>query len=181
MNMTKNYLFVHGYKGAPDIPAWQLWVADEIRKKTGAVTSVPQMPYPESPVLEAWLRVIFRAVHEVDFPESTFIGHSLGGVAILKALEESAEPADHIVLIGVPFTAVKPQIAPFFETPLDFELLKSKAKKITCLYSKDDPYVPFEHGKMYAEKLGAELVSFDNKGHFEDMSEFPELVFRLFL
>ncbi len=179
--MTKNYLFVHGYKGAPDIPAWQLWAADELRKKTGCVTSVPQMPYPEAPILEAWLRVIFSAVHELDFPEATFIGHSLGGVAILKALEESAEPAEHVVLIGVPFSAVKEQIAPFFVEPLNFELLKTKAKKFTFMYSKDDPYVPFSHGEEYEKKLGGELISFDNKGHFEQLKEFPELVFQLFL
>ncbi len=179
--MTKNYLFVHGYKGRPDLPPWFLWAADELRKKNECVTMVPQMPFPEAPVLEAWLRVIFRSVHEQDFPESTLIGHSLGGIAILKALEESPQQAAHVVLVGVPMSAVNNGIAPFFVEPLNLELIKTKAKKFTCMYSKDDPYVPFEHGEYFAEKLGAELVSFENKGHFEGLKEFPEFVFQLYL
>lgn len=179
--MSKNYLFIHGYKGNPATPGWLLWAAHELEKQSDVVTMVPQMPYPDTPVLDAWLSVISHAVPLLYFPETVFIGHSLGGAAILHALEESDVIAEHVILVATPINSLnKAPLQPFYESQWDFENLKTKANRFTCMYSKDDPLVPFEHGQQFAEKLGGHLISFNDKGHFES-AEFPELIFNLLL
>ncbi|MDO8428997.1 MAG: hypothetical protein Q7S88_00005, partial [Candidatus Daviesbacteria bacterium] len=54
----------------------------------------------------------------------------------------------------------------FFETPIDFEKIKSKANHFIAIHSDNDPYVPLKHGDIFKEKLGAKLIVKHNLGHF---------------
>ncbi len=180
--MTKQFLFVHGYKGTPDTPPWFKWTAQILQKEKNVVSSIPAMPFPSNPNMDAWLQVIFRAAREQEFPNTTFVGHSLGGAALLRAIEMSAEPAAHVILVATPFEHIKRyNIGAFFQTPWDFEALKKKALRFTCIYSKDDPAVPYEHGLKFAQELGADLITFEDKGHFDELLEFPEFVYNILL
>lgn len=58
------------------------------------------------------------------------------------------------------------ELSNFFETPINFEKIKTKAKKIVAIHSDNDPYVDLKYGNIFKEKLGAEVVVLNNKGHF---------------
>ena len=50
-----------------------------------------------------------------------------------------------------------------------------EAEKIFLYHSKDDPVVPFSHAEKFMQYLDAELLVFEDKGHFQ-VEEFPELL-----
>ena len=62
----------------------------------------------------------------------------------------------------------------FFETPLDFEKIKSRAGYFTAIHSDDDPYVPFKHGDILKEKLGAKLIVMHAMKHFSGAKVYNE-------
>lgn len=63
-----------------------------------------------------------------------------------------------------------------FTLTQDCNLLIKQGGKITFYHSKDDPVVPYIDVEKYKKALpDATIVTFDNKGHFNE-SNFPELV-----
>jgi predicted alpha/beta hydrolase family esterase len=59
--------------------------------------------------------------------------------------------------------------------PIDFEKVRARAKKIVCIFSDNDPYVPAENWEMFSENLGAEIITEKSKGHFTDDDGIKEL------
>lgn len=54
----------------------------------------------------------------------------------------------------------------FFETPIDFEKIKTKTSHFVAIHSDNDPYVDLKYGDILKEKLGAKLIVKHNMGHF---------------
>jgi predicted alpha/beta hydrolase family esterase len=49
------------------------------------------------------------------------------------------------------------------------------SKKITCIFSDNDPDVPLSDAELFKEKLGAEIIVEHEKGHFDDDAGVKEL------
>ena len=171
-----NLFLIHGFRGGPHIPAWYPWLAAEVGKR-GMNVYVPQFPDPDAPQESAWLDVILRLVPAEKFPQTIFVGHSLGGVALLRALEQAKTKAAGAILVGAPKSpgGGRP-IESFFSKPFDFAAIRSHSTPSICIYSKDDPYVPYEDGLHYAKNLNARLISFEQSGHFEKQETFPAVL-----
>lgn len=63
------------------------------------------------------------------------------------------------------------ELSNFFETPIDFEKIKTHCNNFVAIHSDNDPYVPLNHGYIFKEKLGAKLIIKHQMGHFSGANE----------
>jgi predicted alpha/beta hydrolase family esterase len=112
-------------------------------------------------------------------PNAIFIGHSLGGIFLVKYLSENNFPKkiSAVFLVAAPYDENDTN-----DSLADFKLTKSldkfrkQAGKIFIYHSKDDPVVPFVDSEKYAKSLKNSVRrTFANRGHFR-RENLPELV-----
>src|SRR5581483_4234212 len=115
-----------------------------------------------------------------------FIGHSLGPLFILHAVEKYNFQLDSAIFVS-PFLGIlhNKQFdsvnTTFYRDDFNFEKLKKLIPISYTLYSNDDPYVPATYSKEFAEKLGSSPLVVNRAGHMNsevNLNEFP-LVFEL--
>ncbi len=177
----KNALILHGTDGAPE-HQWFQWLKGKLEEK-GWKVWVPQLPGAELPNIERYNEFLLSSDWEFN-AESVIIGHSSGAVEILGLLEALPVGAviDTAVLVGA-FTGDlgREQLAGMAKD-IDFEKIKSCAKRLILIHSDNDPYCPLEHAEYLAEKLGGELVVKPGQAHFstgtagEQYRQFPFLL-----
>lgn len=119
-------------------------------------------------------RIYFERYIPLFDSEIILIGHSMGGIFLLKYLSENTFPKEikALYLLAAPIKIEDAwSLADFtLSTPP-----KIKAKTF-ILHSEDDPVVPYAHALELQNMLPeAKLVSFKDKQHF-NQPEFPELV-----
>ncbi|KKL03790.1 hypothetical protein LCGC14_2622590 [marine sediment metagenome] len=176
--MKKKVIIVHGWGGYPE-EGWFPWLKRELEKK-GFTVTVPQMPNPEEPKIEAWVSHLAEVVGEPD-EHTYFVGHSIGCQTILRYLETidakvglPAQAGGAVlvagffdVLTGLEGEEERAIVKPWLETPIDFEKVKQAADNFVAIFSDDDPFVPLEKNRnIFEEKLGARVFVESNKGHF---------------
>lgn len=141
----------------------------------------PHMPNSDLPLYEEW-KVWFENILTVLDDELIIVGHSLGGMFLLKYFSE--ETVDKKVL-GL-FSVAAPHYDKGEEWYERFEksgfdigddLSKvMQVEKVFLYHSTDDVIAPFDQLAFYREKLPeATVQEFDDRGHFLD-SSFPEIL-----
>lgn len=106
------------------------------------------------------------------------IGHSLGGIFLIKYFSESVSPKKvaGIFLVGTPYRT-------FAEDPDfgDFALkrpphrLKHLGARVLFYHSQDDPFVAYADVKKYQDALPEAVIkTFKNRGHFTQ-DNLPEI------
>lgn len=127
---------------------------------------------------ELWFSRIAQILNE----EVILIGHSLGGIFLVKCLSENIFPkkTKAVILVAAPFD--NSDKIEGGESLVDFALLSSLEKlvqqvdKIYLIHSKDDPVVHFTQLTKYQRALpNAEAIIFENRGHF-NQETFPEII-----
>ena len=166
------YYILHGYNGYPE-ENWFPWLKAELEKR-GDKVIIPLLPHADAPQLDDWLATLKTAIQENG--EGTIIGHSLGGVLAMRYLEQGGHP-EKIVLVATPFNKVAsiPEIDKFFEPVWAISPEQIKSTPFVVIGSEDDPYVPIEYTKGWANYLGIEPILFKDRGHFGQKS-FPEIL-----
>ena len=150
----KRILVLHGWNSGPN-EGWFPLVKKYFEPAGYEVVS-PDLPGNYFPEYDGWLKAIEDFAPDGN---SILIGHSLGGVAILKYLEKAEVPVKQIVLAATPIDSMDfPQIASFFNSSFHWDKIKQNAHKINLINEADDPLVPVEHGHRLAEKLDGELT-----------------------
>ncbi|MBI4133020.1 alpha/beta hydrolase [Candidatus Uhrbacteria bacterium] len=136
--MRKVYI-VHGWGGASIGPQIS-WIKERAEKKGFAAYALA-MPDTENPVIERWVNKLREVVEGPD-QNTYFIGHSIGGQAIMRYLVTLPE---HTRIGGVIFLAgwfvlnnledaeAEKTAQPWVETPIDFGLLKKKTDKYVAI------------------------------------------------
>lgn len=130
------------------------------------------MPGGERPRSEEWLKIIDKEVKNSAGPV-ILAGHSLGTRAVLLYLDKFNEKVDAVILIAA-FNndfenngkANNGVFADFFEYALDTEKIKKLANKFVVAHSKDDDVIDYAQGVEISGELGAELITYENAGHF---------------
>lgn len=138
----------------------------------------PRMPNPENAKFDEW-KIWFERMFDFLDGEVILIGHSLGGMFLVKYLEQNDFPKKikQLHLVAPPHNLTK-DIADFF-LPDSLENVSKQAEDITLYFSKDDPTVPFSEMENYKKQLPeASLVVFEDRGHFKQ-SEFSELILNI--
>ena len=168
-------VLMHGKNTNPQ-EKWYPWLAEEMNKR-GVKFMAPKLPDADDPNIESWKNELSKTQPNEN---SILIGHSRGGVAILRWLEE--QPKDFkvkkVILVATNSgdsakrNKTENNKGFFSKEGYDFEKIKQHCDDFTVLHSKDDEWVPFSAGQENAKGLNAKFLQFKDKGHFG--SKLPE-------
>ncbi|MBU4315406.1 alpha/beta fold hydrolase [Patescibacteria group bacterium] len=158
-------VLIHGYKASSKTNFFS-WLTDQL-KKQGHEVVCPDLPNPEAPDPDEWIKTLLEEVGPID-EDTVVVGHSIGGAMALRFLEASEmySTPHACILISTPWMIKSELFRGFFLSELDFDVLMWKASKFVVIHSKDDPSIPFDHAQKYAEVLHAKLIEADGCGHF---------------
>ena len=163
-------ILMHGKNTNPE-DKWYPWFREQLEKK-GVKTYIPELPNPSNPKIDEWLSVLKKLNPD---EETILVGHSRGGIAVLRYLEKipKDKKIKKIILLATNSGFIKSVAIPsesnygfYTKDGYDFNKIKLHCNNFVVFHSKDDKWVPFSHGKENAEKLDAKFVIFENKGHF---------------
>lgn len=167
--MEKKLIFVHGYTASSKVN-WYPNISKELDKMV-VDYSIPDFPGGRNPHSKEWLDLLSEEIRKTNKP-IVLIGHSLGTRAILLYLDKFQLAVDVVILIAPPSENEKRRedglLANFFDYDIDLPGLKNLADRFIVIHSKDDSVVPYEEGVEIAEKLDAELITFEDKDHMSE-------------
>ena len=180
---AKYAIIIHGWSGSPEEKPIA-WLAREL-EASGLSVSVPNMPEPDKPIIDAWVNAISKVVVE---PEKTIIiAHSIGCQAVLRYVEKSKRKFAGVFLVA-PWLKIKPgalneaetKIAlPWQNTPLSLSDVKEKSGFFSFFYSTNDPFVSVDDSLALKKSLGGELHNLGEKGHMSEddgVFKWPEML-----
>ena len=176
----KNAIIIHGTEGYPE-ENWFPWLKCEL-EKIGYKVSVPQFPSP--PVVPAKISEWWEVLKNYTIDEDTLlIGHSLGGVFVLRILEKLDKPIAGAFFAGTPVgekpIAFYDRDVAFCGFDFNWQKIKNNAKRFAVFHSDNDPLVCLKNGEVLSQKLGVELKFIPNAGHFNakaGYTKFPQLL-----
>lgn len=188
--MHKRVFVIHGWDGYPE-EGWFPWLKKELEAK-GYIASIPAMPDPKAPTINAWVSTLRNIVGDVD--ENTyFVGHSIGCQTILRYLEGLPENIHvggvvlvagwmHLTPQATPDATSKLIAKPWMESSIDWDKVKKHTNNFVAVFSDDDPMVTLSEKEIFAEKLEAKIIVLANKRHFsgdDGIHELPVVVEQL--
>lgn len=178
----KKALILHGTKNN-SLDNWFPWLSSQLSDLGYAVWS-PDLPKAEKPNLKTYNEFLLNNPDFALNSESILIGHSSGAVAVLGLLQNlpAGTTVDTCYLVGI----FKDDLGwealnELFLAPLDYALIKTKAKKFIFIHSDNDPYCSLDGANFIRNKLEGDLVLLPGQFHFsistagEKYKEFPEL------
>lgn len=166
--MKKRILIIHGWE-SNSREHWFLKEKERL-EKLGHTVVVPDMPNTFHPRKEEWVKVI------EDFApgdDSILVGHSLGGVVVLRYLEKIDRKILKCILMATPIRKLKGpdyDFSPtynFFEPDFDWKKIKQNCKEFIIINQTKDPWVPLEHGEDLAIYVNGNLIKIDGDNHFD--------------
>ncbi len=171
----RNVLIFHGTGGNPQVN-WFPWLKKELEKQRCQVF-VPRFPHPKNHTLADWLNVLKKYEKYMN-EETILVGHSLGGLFLLRVLERLEKPVAAAFLVAAPIglKTIKYYVSDekFSGFEFDWANIKNKAKHFTVYHSDDDPYVSKRNGEGLAKHLGVDLTFIPNAGHFNTESGYTK-------
>lgn len=154
----------------------------------GHTVVVPNLPDPATPRLEPWRKTLAAAAETASAPDTVVVGHSIGGVNVLRMLEEH-DPAAHGSYAGAILVATAAHevgydaLAEFFDQPFDWDRIRNAASEFRVLAAVDDPVNipdPVEHVGLLVRNLGATATVLPSGRHLgdypDDHIDLPEAV-----
>lgn len=196
------FVLFHGAFGSPE-GNWFPELKEKL-ESLGQEVIVPRFPVeswdevtqggtgkpPTRQTLENWLKVFEPIAKNFKKGEKLcFIGHSLGPVFILHAVDRFNIQLDSAIFVSPFMDPLKSKEfwqfdlvnASFYKTDFDFERLKKLIPVSYVLYSDSDPYVAKTHSILFANALDSSRILVKRAGHMNsevNLNEFP-LVFDL--
>ncbi|MBM9507458.1 RBBP9/YdeN family alpha/beta hydrolase [Actinacidiphila acididurans] len=172
-------LISHGVNGSPG-GNWYPWLAGRLRAD-GHEVAVPALPAEPDP--HGWQKTIETALPAAP-ADTVLVGHSLGGVALLRLLQNH-DVAAHGPFRGLLLVASMAgdlgysHLKGFYTPGFDWPRIRAAVRGARVLHAVDDPVtgarVP-EHMMIFAGKLGARVLLMPDGGHFPSHgSTRPEL------
>lgn len=172
---------MHGKDTDPS-QKWYPWLAQWC-SESSIEFHAPILPDSSDPHMSDWIASLEATQPD---EETVLVGHSRGGVAILRWLEGASDSlrVKKVILVATNSGFESRMFVPgetnhgfYSETGFDFEKITTHSDSFVVLHSKDDPWVPYEQGIENSEGLGAHLVTVDGYQHFgKGVQSIPELV-----
>jgi len=175
--MANKAILVHGW-GGNSSEGWFPWLKKELEARGFEVAS-PDMPNTKNPKIQEWVECLSKITKNPD-NHTYFVGHSMGCQAIMRYIQQLPK---NIKVGGAVFVAgffhltnelwdedyTREIAAPWLQTPLYFDKLKSHCSNFTAIMSDNDPYVPLSDFNIFKKELNAKIIIERNKGHFHDI------------
>jgi len=161
-----------------------LWypAAQEALIKKGSTVKIPALPDANHPRLGSWTNALHTAV-DSDPASTVLIGHSVGGIAVLRYLEslDLEEPFAEAILVATNvFDVGYAEItAEFLATAFQYERIKKNVRQVVAISAIDDPVLapdPVKHGLVLLQQLGAKLIVLPHGGHFTPFDDCRDLL-----
>ncbi len=157
-----NFVLLHGYGGVPDegfIP----WLKKELETR-GFRVQAPRLPHSDEKKANEKDDLELMAKLKLD-ANTVLVGHSLGAVVAMKAVEGLSQPIRKLVLVG---GFLKPEFSDKRRKPIeanftwrfDFDAIKKNVSEIKILQDANDGIVPLSRAQELQQVLGGELVVF---------------------
>lgn len=162
----KRVVIVHCWDGYPEY-CWYPQTKKEL-EVIGFQVLVPEMPETSLPKLSLWLPKLKEVIGEPS-EDLYLVGHSIGVATILRYLEsldEDEKVGGVIMVAGFTDDLGFEELKNFFKTPINFEKIKTKAKKFVTINSDNDPYVDVKYADIFKKNLGAKVIIKHKMGHF---------------
>lgn len=139
---------------------------------------VPNMPCKQNAKYLEW-KIWFEKFIPFLREGVILIGHSLGGLFLVKYLSENtlAVSVRSTLLVAAPYSSTtrRPEGLGDFVLGDDLSRFASQAGEVVIYHSHDDEIVPYSSSQKYLESIPqADLETFDDRGHF-NQETFPEL------
>ncbi len=174
----KRVILLHGNGGSTGADNWQPYIQKNL-KELGVTCVSPDLPDPERARASYWFPY-FKDTLEIG-ENDIVVGHSSGALAILKYAEKNKVGGS--VLVGTYYTDLgyeDERTSGYFDTPWDWDAIKSNQPWTAIFASEDDPYIPIQEPEHIRDHLNSEYYLMVGQGHFGDptqpMLEFPELL-----
>lgn len=178
---------VHGFNATPQ-NAWYPWLKQELQKQ-GLDVRAPQMPHPRWPYIHRWTDQLSKEVGICD-ERTFFIGHSLGGQAIVRYLAAlpAGQSAGGAVFVGGfdrlriswPYLiAAYVYLGRWLFLPIDWNRARMHARKFCAVFSDNDAWVANESSECFRDHLKARVRVLHDYGHFtgdEGVFQVPEVL-----
>ena len=170
-------VLLHGNGGGSGNDNWFPYIKNGL-KKIGIECIAPDLPDPVLSRAKYWLPYFKETLNIGE--NDIVVGHSSGALSILKYAEKNKLGAS--ILVGTYYTDLgyeNERTSGYFDTPWDWDAIKSNQQWTAIYASEDDPYIPIEEPKYIRDKLGSEYIELENEGHFGGTItklEFPELL-----
>lgn len=170
-------VIAHGY-GMSAGEHWYAATGEEFAAE-GHEVRIPNFPEPFAPEAGVWLKELREETAGAPAGETVLVGHSLGGVNVLRLLQEHDTEAEG-AFAGVVFVASMSgevgydALAPFFSPEFDWQRIRRAAREFRVLHAADDPVTgeaTGEHVVRFVRELGAEARVTASGGHFPSTGE----------
>ena len=175
-----NVFLVHGSFGKP-FENWFPWLEGKLsEKKINCV--IPSFPTPEHQNYTDWEMLMDYYVDLGTINEDTvLIGHSCGALFIAKYLSTHAIKVKGVIFVSgyTRFVSDYPLMDALndsFYVDNASMNVRPFANSIVAYYGDDDPNIPQEKLREFAEATGAESKCIHNAGHFNASAGFFEFV-----
>ena len=179
----KNALILHGTdfdkEKKQHFNNWFPWLKKKL-EELGYKVWLPELPEAWHPGLERY----WNFLKGFEFNEETIlIGHSSGGSMVFGVLHKL--PPEKKINLAISVAGFYRDedwgCSELFSEPYDWPKIKQQAKKISIIWSPDDPYISKEQTDYLCSQLNINPLIFPNKKHFnleagQEFKQFPELV-----
>lgn len=179
--MAKHVYIIHAWDESPQ-SCWYPWLKEQLESR-GFEVSVPVMPEPAAPNMEAWIGTLQKLVPNPD-EQTYFVGHSIGCQTILRYLAKlpDGQRAGQAIFVApwahlVNLDKESQQIAkPWLETSLDWRAARAHCSNFTAFFSDDDQWVPVSEEQIFKDNLRADTRMFHQMKHFDSVDTLPEIL-----
>ena len=171
--MIAKAILIHGNGGCTAGDIWLPWVEEELRKLG---LDVINHTFPDNVKARAsyWL----PHLEMLDADEHTvLIGHSSGAVAAMRYAETHRLAGS--ILVGVCYTDLGDafeRASGYYAAPWQWQRIRDNQPWTAIYSSSDDPHIPIAEPRFVAAQLRGSYFEYDDRGHFVDQRQFPELV-----
>ena len=168
-------IFAHGYTATPATD-WYPEICAELRALKIAY-AIPQLPGSEHPHAAEWIELIHAEIEKAKEPP-ILVGHSLGTRAALLTLEKYPAKLKAFILVAA-FSNTTDNAkrkdgvyADFFDHVIDMKKIQNTSPNRIILHSMDDDSIPYRQGQEMTRDLGAHLLTYNGKGHFDQHEDY---------
>jgi len=166
-------ILIHGNGGSSADDIWFPWLEHELR---ALGVDVINRTFPDNVKARAKFWLPFLDDLGAD-AHTILIGHSSGAVAAMRYAETHRLLGS--ILVSVCHTDLDDPgeaASGYYSAPWHWNKIRDNQEWTAVYHSTDDPLIPVAEARHVAAQLKSSYYELEDRGHFLDQREFPELL-----